>query len=168
MIFNSRLNYMWMRYYPHLNGRLDTIIYFWKSFMKFEDDQNEQYSLAFSARRFVPKPRIFHSVTPNYEHNFVGKTFLLLDNGDDIFSLVWLAVVISGNVKVNETRTESWEPFLSKINWPWFFGDNVSENKCFALDKHNELKYGRLIPINEQWTAISPWFKNARRSTHCC
>ena len=35
--------------------------------------------------------------------------------------------------------------FLSKLTWPRLFGDNVSEDECFALDKH----YG--------WDSIHFW-----------
>ena len=58
--------------------------------------------------------------------------------------------------------------FLSNLTWSWFYGDNVSENKWFTLDKHLGLKYAPFIPINEQCTAITLWFKNAWFITHCC
>ena len=73
---------------------------------------------------------------------------LLLDDGEDICSPVWINVVMLGGVAVNETRNASWFKKLSKLNWQWFFGDNVSENKRFELDKHYGLKSASFKPIN--------------------
>ena len=78
----------------------------------------------------------------------MGKPFLLLDNAEDIFPLVWVAVVMLGSVIVNETRTASW--YFVKNYLTTFFGDNVSENKCFALDINCELKSAFFVPINEE------------------
>ena len=58
--------------------------------------------------------------------------------------------------------------FFVKINWLWFFGDNVLENKRFALDKKCALKPVSFIIINEQWSTSSPWFKNVLSSPQCC
>ena len=55
---------------------------------RFSDDQNEQSSLAFSARRFIQTSQIYREVTPNDEHDFVVKYFLLLDDGEDICYLL--------------------------------------------------------------------------------
>ena len=50
-----------MRYFQLLKGRLDTIIDFWKKKLRrFADDENEQSSLAFSARRsFQHRGRVY-------------------------------------------------------------------------------------------------------------
>ena len=48
---------MWMRYYPLLKGRLDTIIDFENNLRCFADDQNKESCLTFSARRLIPTSR---------------------------------------------------------------------------------------------------------------
>ena len=90
----------------------------------------------------------------------MGKPFCNFEYGEDICSSVWVAVAMADVVTVKDTRNASWYPFLSKHTWPWFFGDNVSENKRFVFDINCELKSASFRPINEQWSEISPQCKN--------
>ena len=154
------LNFMWMRYYPLLNGILETTIDFWKSFTTF--CRWPKWTILFSFQW-----PLFHSIITDFMVSntkwwakFCRIPFLLIENGEDICSPTWVAVVMTGSVAVNLTRTEYWYPFFSKSTWLCIFGDIVSEYKHFALDKHCELKYASLIPLNEQLSASSPWFKN--------
>ena len=78
----------------------------------------------------------------------MANSSFLLDDWEEICDPMGVSVIMAGGYSVNETRTAYSYLFLSKLTWPWCFGDNVSENKRFTLDKHIKLKSEPFGPIN--------------------
>ena len=101
ILFNRRMNHTWMRYYPLLKVILDTINNFWKSFTTIY--RWPKQTILFSVHHPPFHSNIKNSPvqTPIDDINFLGKTLLKFDGGEDICSPMLVCVLMTDVVAVD-------------------------------------------------------------------
>ena len=135
--------HVWSKY-------LTPSLIFAKTLQNFADNQKEWYYLALITNYFTPTSRICRRETPNDDHNFVGEYLHTFDDIEDIFSYVWIAVVMSGWVELNATRSTSWKHFCPDILDRAFLVI-LYQIYFFAFDLNCDWNSSSFRPINEQW-----------------
>ena len=139
------LNGMWVRYYPILKGTPDTFINIWKTFTSFCWWQNKLSYLTLISHCFILTEQIIQYKTPNDDRKFVSKYFCNFDNVEDICLPVWVDVVMSSGVAVNETRSAYWFNFPHKHTLPQFlvriFQKKYTFHLIYTVNENEHLWY---------------------------